>query len=527
MILINSAAYVNSEFRNEFGSIPPVFLPIGNKKLLTYQITSLRNHFAENEEIFVSLPQDYHLSIDEQKLIDNLNINVVLVPEDISLGMAILYVLNTVDNNSEIIRLLHGDTLIETFPTEKDCIALTPVQDEYSWEFKNDQERSLIWCGYFSFSSRKKIIRALATTYGNFTKAVHQYADDESSLSYPQVKNWYDLGHVNTYFHSRSKITTQRAFNLLKIENGVVWKSGNPSIKIQAEANWFENLPIQLKRFTPQFIQSGHNGQDGVFYETEYLSILPLNEIFVHGKKNANYWDKIINLLTNFLQISRNCFVLTSKSQLDKITLDSNALYAKKTNKRIQEYAKQAKIDLMISTRYDGVNLPPLLQIMQECIDKTLQLPIIPAVLHGDFCFSNIMYDSRNHNIKVIDPRGLNVDQEITIYGNQSYDVAKLCHSIIGLYDFIIADSFEIQKSDDLGIKLIFNLDDRLKTIQDNFMSKQLIPEISNKDIIAPTILLFLSMLPLHADKVHRQEAMLANVLRLYLENLYHNVSLA
>ena len=32
MILINSAAYVNAEFRNEFGAIPPVFLPIGNKK---------------------------------------------------------------------------------------------------------------------------------------------------------------------------------------------------------------------------------------------------------------------------------------------------------------------------------------------------------------------------------------------------------------------------------------------------------------------------------------------------------------
>lgn len=522
MILINSAAYVNSEFRNEFGAIPPVFLPIGNKKLLTYQVASLRQYFFEDEEIFVSLPQHYHLSIDEQKLIDNLKIKVILVPEDISLGMAILYVLNTVDNNFEIIRLLHGDTLIDNFPTENDCIGLTHVQDEYHWEFKNDQEKNLIWCGYFSFSSSKKIIRALATTYGDFTKAVHQYANDEPNLSYPQIKNWYDLGHINTYFHSRSKITTQRAFNLLKIENGIVWKSGNPSIKIQAEANWFKNLPAPLKRFTPQFIQSGNNDEDCAFYETEYLSILPLNEIFVHGKKNVNYWDNIINLLTNFLQTSRDCFTLTNQSNLDKIIADSNALYAKKTTERMQNYAKQAKIDLTTPTRYAGVNLPSLLQIAQECIDMALQLPIIPAVLHGDFCFSNIMYDSRSHNIKVIDPRGLNINQELTIYGNQSYDLAKLCHSIIGLYDFIIADSFEIQKSDVLGVKLIFNLDDRLKAIQDSFLSKQVIPEISNKNIIAPTILLFLSMLPLHADKPYRQEAMLANVLRLYFENLYN-----
>lgn len=268
----------------------------------------LCEHFSEKEHIVVSLPQNYHLSIDEQKLIDNLGVEVVFVPEGISLGMAILYVLNTVDNISKIVRLLHGDTLIDNFPIEKDCIGVANIQDEYHWEFKNDQERNLIWCGYFSFSSSKKIIRALATTYGDFTKAVHKYASDEPNLSYPQIKNWYDLGHINTYFHSRSKITTQRAFNLLKIENGVVWKSGNPSIKIQAEANWFKNLPAPLKRFTPQFIQSGNNDKGCVFYETEYLSILPLNEIFVHGKKNVDYWDGIVNLLTNFLQTSRDCF---------------------------------------------------------------------------------------------------------------------------------------------------------------------------------------------------------------------------
>ena len=46
MILINSADYVNVEFRNEFGAIPPCFLPIGNRKLLTYQVTALRQSFG-------------------------------------------------------------------------------------------------------------------------------------------------------------------------------------------------------------------------------------------------------------------------------------------------------------------------------------------------------------------------------------------------------------------------------------------------------------------------------------------------
>lgn len=48
-------------------------------------------------------------------------------------------------------------------------------------------------------------------------------------------------------------------------------------------------------------------------------------------------------------------------------------------------------------------------------------------------------------------------------------------------------------------------------------MSKSIISKINNRDMIAPTILLFLSMLPLHFDKPHRQEAMIANALRLYI----------
>ena len=140
----------------------------------------------------------------------------------------------------------------------------------------------------------------------------------------------------------------------------------------------------------------------------------------------------------------------------------------------------------------------------------------MPAVVHGDLCFSNIMYDSRMNVIKVIDPRGLNNKQELTIYGNQTYDLAKLCHSLIGLYDFIIADEFELIKSENVGYKLIFNVDSRIEEIQEIFLSKSMLPEIANGDVIAPTILLFLSMIPLHFDNPARQEAMLANALRLY-----------
>lgn len=95
------------------------------------------------------------------------------------------------------------------------------------------------------------------------------------------------------------------------------------------------------------------------------------------------------------------------------------------------------------------------------------------------------------------------------------YDLAKLCHSFIGLYDFIIAGRYRIVDEAG-GAKLEFDLDDRLITIQKLFVNGEFIPGISFANAIPHTILLFLSMLPLHADQPQRQRALFINALRLY-----------
>ena len=519
MIIINSAAYVIPEFRNEFGLIPPCFLPIANNKLLIYQVETLRKAFPSKQEIILSLPQDYELSINEVSLIESLGVQPVFVPKDITLGMALLYVLNTVEHvERESLHLLHGDTLVESLPQEENCIALSKPQGDYAWEYEESSQNKLIWCGYFSFTSIAAFIRALATTQGDFVDSVYLYIEEQENIEFKEVDSWFDLGHINTYFQSRSEITTQRAFNSLQIKNGVVWKTGRPSIKIEAEASWFTNLPPQLRRFIPQIIQIGETKDHKPFYETEYLPYLPLNEVFVHGKNPKNYWENVVSLICFYMKESRDCFIGKDNIFLKKIHAESRSLYKNKTYQRLEKLATHGSIDINKNTKYSGVELPSLKEITQECINATSKLPVVPAVIHGDLCFSNILYDSRMNIIKVIDPRGLNSSQEFTIYGDQTYDLAKLCHSFVGLYDFIIADAFELVKSEDIGYELIFDIDSRIKDIQRIFLSKTLIPGVNNTDIVAPTILLFLSMIPLHFDKPMRQEAMLANALRLYAE---------
>lgn len=57
------------------------------------------------------------------------------------------------------------------------------------------------------------------------------------------------------------------------------------------------------------------------------------------------------------------------------------------------------------------------------------------------------MFDSSNYIFKLIDPRG-RLDSEATIYGDPRYDIAKLRHSVVGLYDFIVQGLFKLTETD-------------------------------------------------------------------------------
>lgn len=508
MILINSASYVSSSLRNELGNVPPVFVPFGNQKLLTYQIERLRAFF--DEQIVLSLPQSYQLSQMEKKLLSRLQVSVCPVPDELKLGEAILYVLNVIETQDGNVRMLHGDTLLTEFPKYNDVLALGQTIYDYHWEHESNTQGN-VWCGYFAFSSIRLLVAQLAKKRCNFVAGVRQY-HQHKTLDLFYCTEWFDFGHINTYFRSRAMVTTQRSFNELKIVDGVVKKQSTQNRKIEAEGHWFFRLPEHLKIYIPQLI-SQHSA-DKSSYCLEYLNALPLNELFVHGRKIKQFWLHLCALLSKFMQDARGDEF--SCQSIEQIQVDTIKLYQDKTINRLDAYAHSSKIDLDAKYKYSGKTVGSIREIANDCIARTLKLPIIPCYLHGDLCFSNILYDSRADNIKVIDPRGINADNELTLLGDQKYDLAKLCHSFVGLYDFIIADAFELIENEEVGVVLDFDCDVSVLALAEVFWQMPFIPNFDNRDILPLTVLLFLSMLPLHSDKPLRQKAMLANAVRLY-----------
>ncbi len=136
------------------------------------------------------------------------------------------------------------------------------------------------------------------------------------------------------------------------------------------------------------------------------------------------------------------------------------------------------------------------------------------CIVHGDLCLSNILYDLPSRVCKFLDPRGS--FGTAGIYGDPRYDVAKLYHSIHGLYDFITNDLFDTS-IDGTNINLTIRSRPQHRTIQERF-EKVFFAEFDRREILLITGLLFASMPALHYDAPRRQMAMYARALELLNE---------
>ena len=520
MFLIMSAAYVDQELKSEFGRIPPSFLPLGNVRLFKHQVQSS----LEGLEVYLSLPESYSVPERDAKWLQSNNVKVVRTPEGIELGASLVAALNLVEfSYNSPLHVLFGDTLINPLPIGDDIVAISEVKDSYNWAFVTNDDMHWLGSsdnhlnvnttkavsGYFKFSQPKNLIKAITMSHWDFIEGLNKY-HKEVGLSTVDVNNWLDFGHVNTYYRSKTSFTTQRAFNELVIKPTYIEKSSIKNQKIRAEANWYEMLPSMMRGYTPQYLGS-INGNGRFSYRLEYLHHTALNELFVFAELPVNIWQQIIASCLDFVDLC-----IDNKAPKGEDTNSLEQLFSIKTSARLDEYCTNNAID--INQRWT-FNKELCASLSELVLDSELHIPkgLLPAtVLHGDFCFSNILYDFRTSRIKTIDPRGLTIDNDLTIYGDVRYDLAKLSHSILGMYDWIVAGYFQNEINDyDITFELAGSR--QYKDLQQAFI--ELVEErygLTALNLYAMQIQLFLSMLPLHADHPQRQQALLANAFRLH-----------
>ncbi|MDW6002200.1 aminoglycoside phosphotransferase family protein [Vibrio mangrovi] len=521
MFLIMSAAYVGQELESEFGRLPPSFLPLGNQRLFKHQINSI----PENYEIYLSIPESYDVTECDIKWLDKHDIHIIKTPDNLTLGASLVAALNLSEQGlDKDLHILFGDTLIpelsEFVNFHNDIIGVSTIKENYNWtelqgnkiqwiDIKNDKlTDKVIVNGYFKISKPRAFVKAITKSHWDFIDGLNLYQND-NNVKEVLVNKWLDFGHVNTYYQSKSEFTTQRAFNDLSICQDWIEKSSAKNIKIKAEANWFKSIPDEMKIFIPQFL--GDNDTRGEYsYRLEYLYYTALNELYVFSLLPEIKWEQIIDSCLSFIKLCRDY-------NYNGASINSlKNLFGEKTLERVNEFCADKKIDTFTKWNFNGekISIDDLIYLSNKYLPQDEEI----TLLHGDFCFSNILYDFRSQRIKVIDPRGITPSNDFSIYGDYRYDLAKLSHSIIGLYDRIIAGYYSIDinyNSHDIQ----FSLDGEryYLAIQQIFVDKiNKYFNLNEMNLLAMQIHLFISMLPLHADDHLRQDALFANAFRLY-----------
>lgn len=290
-----------------------------------------------------------------------------------------------------------------------------------------------------------------------------------------------------------------RFFNHIRSEENYFVKSSSKIDKMQAEFNFLANIPAVLRSYFPQVGQFKEESKQAS-YQIEKVFMLDLSKQLINKVlNNETVVDSLLARLKSYLESCPS----------HKVSKED---FARSYNKEIINKNEQRFEDMKQLDIYPKLNQLAIFRGYASCeevyaaINDALKHALENLkgdellFSHGDLCFSNILFDKNTASIKLIDPKGFNKSQDET-YRTRYYDLAKLSHSFVGLYDLIIYDLVDIQVNQDGVLSLNYLIDSKyrelLRTKFENFI-KEIKADYKLVRLVEAS--LFLSMIPLHQD---------------------------
>lgn len=532
MLICLSGRYIEQELALHYGRLPPAFLPIGSERLYALQA----RRFGLGERSILTVPADFDIPTAEAREIEHAGFEIFRSKPGRHLNEAILDVLELADG-SENIRILFGDTVVQLddlIENSSDFVTVKPSRIDYPWTFaeiqsgrphfyagdrQSAQEMQVV-CGYFSFSDLRALKEAFAQR--SLPDALNHYAA-RRSLSLRYAAAWYDFGHLALFYQSKRDLLVARAFNSLDTDGYSITKTSEQTAKMQAEASWFEDLPLEVVLHTPRYL-GRKNQAYRAGYQLEYLHLPTLSDMAVFGRVPPSTLGMIlkrcVHLLGEFRKIRPDHNAPEASGDYAARFYDE-ILY-QKTWTRLGTFCNSYGCDLETEFVLNGQRLPPLGKLVEAVLaDIPATRPEDVCFWHGDFFFGNLFFDFNTLRVIMVDPRGMLFDNVATTFGDYRYDIGKLAHSVFGGYDHIIANQARLTMPSPFEIE--FELP-RYGAAQCQTASDQLCQLIEmeygleRRTIYALAALMFFSMLPLHEENRTRQLALLASGLSLAMK---------
>lgn len=435
------------------------------------------------------------------------------------------------------VRIVLGDTLIrDAFEADHDFVYLGRVEEARRWCLPVVSDDGFIVeyvdkknlaggpfkaiAGYYHLLDKhlleESVRQAITAGKCELSDALLLYGK-QRPIRVHEVSEWYDFGHIDTIVDARRRLLQPRRFNSLSVNPvlNTITKVSQNDEKLRDELHWYSNLPTELQVLAPRILSYGQvNGHLQIVQE--YYGYPTLAELYVYGDVDVETWFSIL----------RNVLGIHNELRRYKGTMEARVVrdfYIGKTQARLEALCA-GNIEWQTRLSYPTVcwngrglrNLPEILPAVTKKIEQLARSTEI-CIIHGDLCFSNILYDLNNQIIRLIDPRGR--FGEPGIYGDARYDIAKLRHSIAGLYDYLTSGMFALQEhANEFESEIFANGVEQQVAQRFDSMIVQAGYDLEEIKFIEG--LLFISMLPLHADEPRRQVMMYLRGLALLNETV-------
>tara|TARA_B100000029_G_scaffold306778_1_gene299612 strand:+ start:14212 stop:15831 length:1620 start_codon:yes stop_codon:yes gene_type:complete len=519
--IILSAGPINTNLMPVSANLSQGMIPINGKPVIAWIIDDLISKNLEDINVVVNNLDTHLIEFLERSYCNRIDLKILKIANEDSIINSLVYGLQQT-SPTKCVRIILGDTLIhDSFEFDIDMVYIAEVNETKRWciakldsdcyvtDYVDKGEElyatGLALAGYYHFTNSPHLLKCALTAIDNNEaelSAVLTKYSKHHPIKGVKTNTWHDFGHVDNLAKSRRDLLQPRHFNSLEINPvlNTITKTSLDQNTLKNELNWYLNLPEDLKILAPRLINFSDDWHQTTIVQ-EYYGYPTLAELYVYAQIQPDSWLSTLKYVLNI----HNEF---SKYSGEFDISDVRYMYKDKTLDRIETLSKQSSFwNELLSSKEIVVNgkslknLPYLTSTIEKKVERLIRRTDI-QIIHGDFCFSNILYDLTHQIIRLIDPRGAFGKQ--SIYGDPRYDLAKLRHSVSGLYDFVLANMFKIDIN-----KREFNLE-----IYTNKSIPQIQREFDNllidrghdlNDLIFIQGLIFISLTPLHEENFERQ----------------------
>ncbi len=328
-----------------------------------------------------------------------------------------------------------------------------------------------------------------------------------------EFTKWLDIGHIATYPLTRVSAISSRFFNDLTYnkERNIIKKKSFKKSKIEEEINYYKSIPDDIKRYFPMILNIERNNYE-ISYEMDFICKPTLSEIYLFSEIGPNAIIRIFESIKRILKTfySKKCLRVENAKWLysekaEKRQAELENLF----NKKKYETLKRIYDNDFYLNEFKFPSLSKSFSLLKkELRGFEKQRPM--HLGHGDLCFNNILVEPIYGEINLIDPRAHKhkILDEFGLIDN-IYDLAKLNHSIEGLYDSVVNNLYmlKIQELNKIDFRVfkpheyeIFNT-----CFKEIILSEEV---HKTKHLRILTGNLFLTMIPLHQENLERMIAL-------------------